>query len=144
MKFLTISILASLALGAAAMPVEQQAVVTSSHAVVVPSPAVVAPSHAIVYEVPGTEYRGVDVIYVDTADTSDEVDQTSYPLRTSTDAQTLIEINGHPDDYSNRDLWIDANRNYDQRENIESDYGYEIQEEIVNGRLHRDFDHRHH
>ncbi len=92
MKILTLSIIASLTLGASA------------------------------YAVPGTEYRGTtEVIYIDTADTFDE--EMDFPTYTPIDHQTLIQINGLPDDYSNRDFDKELKRTYNMRETIESDYG---------------------
>lgn len=102
MKILTLSILASLTLGAAALPA------------------------TVAYDGPGTTQR-TQVIYVDTADTSDEA-----PSRVqSVDEQTLIQIHGLPDEPKNRDLDVDYQRTYNQRNRIESDYGREIEREII-------------
>lgn len=105
MKLLTLSILASLTLAASAAP--------------------------------GREYRTTDtsdtqtnILLIDTAD----ADKEPVSPDSGADEQTLIEIHGHPGEYKNRDLEREINRTYNQHETIESDYGKEIEREILDDR----------
>ena len=112
MKILTFTLLASLAMGASALPAETSYQQT----------AIVA------YAGPSSEDRD----HKDTADSSDDE---------AVDDATLRQMHGDPQGYQNRDLRNDANRTYNQRENIESDYGKEIQREIIENRdIDRDKD----
>jgi hypothetical protein len=116
-KILTLSLLASLTLGAAAAP--------SDYSTTTPSTTmmIVTPS--------GNRYHTTEAIFIDTANTREEL---SAPATSPTEGQTLDQIKGDPDGYQNRDLDKEIKRTYNQRENIESDYGNEIEDEIIEDR----------
>ncbi len=109
MKTLTLSTLAGLALTAALLP----------------SPILAA-------EVPGTEYRQATVIQVDTASTEEQLELENRPA--PDESATLERVNGRPGEIKNRDLTPTMRRTYNQKETIESDYGKEIQIEILEDR----------
>lgn len=84
-------------------------------------------------EVPGTEYRTTTsrVIYVDTADVDESLDA---PAELPADRETLRQIHGDPDEPKNQDMLRRIERTYDQKDTIESDYGNEIEHEILEDR----------
>ena len=125
MKIFTLSILASLSLAASAMPT--------------------GTTTTVIHEGPGRDYvtttttntttdseRQTNILLIDTANTEERVDAPVY--HSETDEATLRQIHGDPGEYKNRDLEKEINRTYDQKKNIESDYGQEIKREILDDR----------
>lgn len=57
--------------------------------------------------------------------------RTQVPPSQESEQATLEQIKGDPEAPKNRDLDKDIERTYDQKGNIESDYGKEIEKEIL-------------
>lgn len=89
----------------------------------------VLPSSTLAAEVPGTEYRQATIIQVDTASSEENLELEARPL--PDEQPTLDRINGRPGEIKNRDLTPSMRRTYNQSKTIESDYGQEIQIEIL-------------
>lgn len=122
MKIFTLSILASLTLAASALPASTGTVT------VVTGPGRVYTTSSD----PSTDDRQTNILLIDTAHS--EEDFSAPGPASGADRQTLLQIQGEPGQYSNRDLEKEINRTYDQHENIESDYGKEIKREILDDR----------
>lgn len=86
------------------------------------------PTASLAAEVPGTEYRQTVVVPADTASYEESLEMEDRPA--PDESATLQRIDGR----SGEDLTPSMRRTYNQKKTIESDYGREIQLEILEDR----------